>query len=338
MSARDARRLALGAQGLSGPKMTGGPGAMLRKLRAVQLDTISVLARSHELVSFSRLGPIGRPRIELDYWGPKSATFEYWSHAACILPIEDWPAYGFKRRAAIARGRRWHRLEDVDKSCSYVRDRLRAEGPLSAARARRRQERWPLVGLERDQDRGGMALGHRRARLSSTQGLPACLRPGRARHPCQSCSASSSTTRPARCALSRRPARPSGWRRRATSPPITGSHRRQVEASVRKTAPGAGQRRRMGRARRMSPRRHSACSSGGCGAGPCSCHPSTRSPGTGRGPSGSSAFRHRLEAYVPRAKRRARVLLDAGARRGPPRRPRRPGPVRQDARRQARLT
>ncbi|MGA2528838.1 MAG: crosslink repair DNA glycosylase YcaQ family protein [Acidimicrobiales bacterium] len=132
LSVREARRLALGAQGLSGPKMTGGPGAMLRRLRAVQLDTISVLARSHELVTFSRLGPIGRRRVEGDYWGPRSATFEYWSHAACILPIEDWPAYGFKRRVAIARGRRWHRLEDSEKSCSYVRDRLRAEGPLSA--------------------------------------------------------------------------------------------------------------------------------------------------------------------------------------------------------------
>ena len=69
---------------------------MLGRLRAVQLDTISVLARSHELVTFARLGPIGRARIDEGYWGPASATFEYWSHAACILPLEDWPAYGFQ--------------------------------------------------------------------------------------------------------------------------------------------------------------------------------------------------------------------------------------------------
>jgi uncharacterized protein YcaQ len=105
---------------------------MLARIRAVQLDTISVLARSHELVAFARLGPMERARIERAYWGPSSETFEYWSHAACILPLEDWPAYGFKRRASLKRGRRWHRLEDVYKSCSYVRDRLRAEGPLSA--------------------------------------------------------------------------------------------------------------------------------------------------------------------------------------------------------------
>jgi len=132
LSAREARRLALGAQGLLGPRIAGGPAAMLRRLRAVQLDTISVLARSHELVSFAHLGPVGRSRVEADYWGPKSETFEYWSHAACVLPLEDWPAYGFQRRARVRRGRRWHRLEDADKTCSYVRDRLRAEGPLSA--------------------------------------------------------------------------------------------------------------------------------------------------------------------------------------------------------------
>ena len=132
LSTSEARRVALAAQALLGPRPAGGPAAMLTRLRAVQLDTISVLARSHELVAFARLGPVGRTRIERAYWGPSSATFEYWSHAACILPLEDWPAYAFKRRAAVVRGRRWHRLEDADKSCSYVRDRIRAEGPLSA--------------------------------------------------------------------------------------------------------------------------------------------------------------------------------------------------------------
>src|ERR1035437_4312477 len=132
LSALEARRVALAAQGLLGPRIAGGPALMLRRLGAVQLDTISVLARSHELVAFAHLGPVSRPRIEAGYWGPKSETFEYWSHAACVLPLEDWPAYGSQRRARIARGRRWHRLEDADKSCGYVRDRLHADGPLTA--------------------------------------------------------------------------------------------------------------------------------------------------------------------------------------------------------------
>src|ERR1035441_2629547 len=130
LSVREARRVALAAEGWLGPRLGGGPATMLRRVRAVQLDTISVLARSHELVTFARLGPIGRARIDKEYWGPASATFEYPAHAACILPLEEWPASGFHRRARSARGRGWDRLEDADKSCWYVRGRLLAEGPL----------------------------------------------------------------------------------------------------------------------------------------------------------------------------------------------------------------
>jgi len=69
---------------------------MLRRLGAVQLDTISVLARSHEVVAYARLGAVPRTRIERAYWG--GGTFEYWSHAACVLPVEEWPMFAFRRR------------------------------------------------------------------------------------------------------------------------------------------------------------------------------------------------------------------------------------------------
>lgn len=105
---------------------------MLRRLGGVQLDTIAVLARSHELVAYARQGAVPRASIDAAYWGAKSATFEYWSHAACVLPLEDWPAYAFRRRAFRARGRRWHHLEDAAASCADVTARLRAEGPLTA--------------------------------------------------------------------------------------------------------------------------------------------------------------------------------------------------------------
>src|SRR5688572_21696210 len=73
LSGDDARRLALIAQGFAGTPTAAarraGVPALLRRLGAVQLDTISVLARSHELVAYARLGPVGRPAVEAAYWG-----------------------------------------------------------------------------------------------------------------------------------------------------------------------------------------------------------------------------------------------------------------------------
>ena len=132
LSANDARRIALRAQGLLGaPDRRGGVRGVLRHLGAVQLDTISVLARSHELIPYARLGAVGRAAVESAYWGG-GTSFEYWSHAACILPIEEWPLLAFRRRAFLARGHRWHRMEDADRSCAEVLARLRTDGPLTA--------------------------------------------------------------------------------------------------------------------------------------------------------------------------------------------------------------
>ena len=132
LSGDDVRLMTLRAQGFIGTGgRRGGVPAMLRRLGAVQLDTISVLARSHELVAYARLGPVPRERIERAYWHPRRpAAFEYWSHAACVLPIEDWPYYAFRRRALRARGMRWH--QSHQGTCADVLARLRAEGPLTA--------------------------------------------------------------------------------------------------------------------------------------------------------------------------------------------------------------
>jgi uncharacterized protein len=128
----DVRRITLRAQGFLGSEgRRGGVSGMLGRLGAVQLDTISVLARSHELVAYSRLGPVPREKIERAYWHPRTpATFEYWAHAACILPIGQWPYFAFRRRDFRARGLRWH--EVPERACAEVLARLRAEGPLTA--------------------------------------------------------------------------------------------------------------------------------------------------------------------------------------------------------------
>ncbi|MFF7362502.1 DNA glycosylase AlkZ-like family protein [Streptomyces sp. NPDC008125] len=130
LSADQARRIALRAQGFLGaPDRRAGVPGVLRHLGAVQLDTISVLARSHELVPYARLGGIGRKAVEEAYWSGGRA-FEYWSHAACVLPVEEWPHFAFRRRAY--RGRpQWHHELPVGTYDTVIAQ-LRAEGPLTA--------------------------------------------------------------------------------------------------------------------------------------------------------------------------------------------------------------
>ncbi|MFJ8820155.1 winged helix-turn-helix domain-containing protein [Streptomyces sp. NPDC102467] len=143
LSADEARRIALRAQGFLGaPNRQGGVRGVLRHLGAVQLDTISVLARSHELIPYARLGAVGRRQVEAAYWTDGHA-FEYWSHAACILPIEEWPHFAFRRRAYRTRPH-WHH-DLPDGAYEQVIKQLRAEGPLTATElggAKNKGEWW----------------------------------------------------------------------------------------------------------------------------------------------------------------------------------------------------
>ncbi|MEU7701950.1 winged helix-turn-helix domain-containing protein [Streptomyces sp. NPDC015492] len=143
LSADDARRIALRAQGFLGaPDRRAGVRGVLRGLGQVQLDTISVLARSHELIPYARLGAVGRTAVEDAYW-TGSHAFEYWSHAACVLPVEEWPHFAFRRRAYRDRPHWGHELSAgaYDK----VIDQLRAEGPCTATElggAKNKGEWW----------------------------------------------------------------------------------------------------------------------------------------------------------------------------------------------------
>ncbi|MCX5421222.1 winged helix-turn-helix domain-containing protein [Streptomyces sp. NBC_00078] len=153
LSADDARRIALRAQGFVGtPDRRAGVRGVLRHLGAVQLDTISVLARSHELIAYARLGAVGRQTVESVYWKAASDlphSFEYWSHAACILPVEEWPHFAFRRRAYRNRPHWNHALPDG--TYDQVIKQLRAEGPLTATElggAKRTSEWWDWSGTK----------------------------------------------------------------------------------------------------------------------------------------------------------------------------------------------
>ncbi|HLL36273.1 MAG TPA: crosslink repair DNA glycosylase YcaQ family protein [Streptomyces sp.] len=149
LSADEARRIALRAQGFLGtPNRRAGVRGILRHLGAVQLDTISVLARSHELVPYARLGAVGRTTVENAYWKDTHA-FEYWSHAACILPIEEWPHFAFRRRAYRNRPHWNHELPDG--AYDQVIKQLRAEGPLTATElggAKKTNDWWDWSGAK----------------------------------------------------------------------------------------------------------------------------------------------------------------------------------------------
>src|SRR5579885_3897564 len=100
LSAGAARALMLAAQGLlASPAAPGTKAdvlACIRRMGALQIDTIHVVARSAYFVLWSRLGAY--PPVWLDELLAEGALFEYWAHAACFLPIEH---YGLYRRLML---------------------------------------------------------------------------------------------------------------------------------------------------------------------------------------------------------------------------------------------
>jgi uncharacterized protein YcaQ len=96
LSNAEARALAVRAQALTGRRHRD-PLRLLGQLHAIQIDTISVIARSHELVTFARLGRLPRGDVTRSFW-ERGRTFEYWAHAACVLPLHLWPLFAWRRR------------------------------------------------------------------------------------------------------------------------------------------------------------------------------------------------------------------------------------------------
>lgn len=127
------RRIALDHQGLLGRSPFGrGATATLRaiqRLGYVQIDTISVVARAHHHVLQTRV-PDYQP-AHLDQLLETGRIFEYWSHAAAYLPMEDY-RYALPKMRAMARGEdRWVRCRD-QRLMSRVLDRIKIDGPLQA--------------------------------------------------------------------------------------------------------------------------------------------------------------------------------------------------------------
>ncbi|HXQ12600.1 MAG TPA: crosslink repair DNA glycosylase YcaQ family protein [Caulobacteraceae bacterium] len=103
LSARQARRIALAAQGLANPRPTAPVTRrtfrkLVGELGALQLDSVNVFARAHYVPPFARLGPYPTTLLEQEAWGKRPSLFEYWAHAACLIPIERQPLFRWKMR------------------------------------------------------------------------------------------------------------------------------------------------------------------------------------------------------------------------------------------------
>ena len=139
----EARRVGLAAQGF-GLRRTAGRsswpriGAAIDKMGLLQLDSVSVLVRSHYLPAFSRIGDYDRGALDQRAFAAgRRPLFEYWAHEASLLPLALHPlmrwrmaraerfAAGYAGLHAFARSNRAY--------VAAVLDELARRGPVAAS-------------------------------------------------------------------------------------------------------------------------------------------------------------------------------------------------------------
>ncbi|GLZ75603.1 hypothetical protein Afil01_04100 [Actinorhabdospora filicis] len=100
-----ARRVALAAQGFAAARPTATPTARhLRKVlahtNALQIDSVNVLVRAHYMPVFSRLGAYPATLVDNAAYRGERELFEYWGHAASLLPVRFQPLLRWRMAAA----------------------------------------------------------------------------------------------------------------------------------------------------------------------------------------------------------------------------------------------
>jgi uncharacterized protein YcaQ len=144
LSAAQARRIALAAQGFADPRPAGRVDArhlrrVIARLGVLQLDSVNVFCRAHYMPLFSRLGPY--PREALDKLtahtaGPvRRELFEYWAHEASLLPVELQPLLRWRMDRAKAEA--WGGMRRIARDNATLLDEVttlvREQGPIRAS-------------------------------------------------------------------------------------------------------------------------------------------------------------------------------------------------------------
>lgn len=155
LSAPDAARLLLGAQGLlddpSRRATVPALQALVERLGFVQVDTINVLARAHDLTLFSRLDGY-RPEQLRKLLEEKRSLFEAFTHDASAIPtawFAHWKPRFARDRARIHAHAWWqHHFRGTDgaRVVSDVKARIEREGPLKSSDFEHPEKRGPWWG------------------------------------------------------------------------------------------------------------------------------------------------------------------------------------------------
>lgn len=159
LSNREARWLALQAQGLGRPRPapSAPPGtSRLRKLLdrvgTIQLDAVNIVARTQFLVPWSRIGHY-EPADLRALSHPGGDWFEYWGHAASLLPLKLQPLFRWRMQrwrddlvdgAAVQQRRRDWRAAHAGYLAAVLSE-IAERGPLAASQLsdpRRRAGEW----------------------------------------------------------------------------------------------------------------------------------------------------------------------------------------------------
>jgi len=140
LSAAEARRIALAAQGFADPWPPGAPtGWAVRRLfervGLLQIDSVNVLQRAHYLPLFSRAGPYDTALLDRSAHFAPRRLFEYWGHEASLIPVGLQPALRWRmdRAADDAWGGMRRIQRERPELVARVLEEVRARGPVAAS-------------------------------------------------------------------------------------------------------------------------------------------------------------------------------------------------------------